>query len=391
MDIKYSLVKSEALHRINHSVSESINKRDKQASNRAYPLSKTYQLDHTYSKFYVQGNIHSCKTSPSDILSIDNVNKVQDSEQSAIARLSSTADRVDNDKSEIFQKNDYQDELFPAMKDLRNNVVNLFSNDWDLPERSQDFLSFDQVEYSAFNHSNDTGGTTDNYEYPIDTLDVHQNTSITMPKDDIFFSVFDKLSEKKEWFDTHKTIVNNIPVAVMNIKDESKVCRLIGSKKKRTVRGSECTENIFLCKLCYNIYSTNSNLVRHMKINHKISKKSFDCSICSASFLCFSMLESHTNKVHKKIDASDSNDCGENDNGLTEWKYDLNKKNNLLNNKLTCLICKKVLGSVWSLNRHNIRFHCAVKIKCVICGKSYKNQFSLSLHIRNMHLLAASK
>ena len=65
-------------------------------------------------------------------------------------------------------------------------------------------------------------------------------------------------------------------------------------------RKKHCREKPFACKLCKSRYNSNSNLTRHVNAKHQQMPDSYKCEICDKSFKYKSSLSHHTETKHSQ-------------------------------------------------------------------------------------------
>ena len=112
----------------------------------------------------------------------------------------------------------------------------------------------------------------------------------------------------------------------------------------------------YLCITCSKIFSTKSNLNRHIKIVH-LKERNFSCDQCNKSFGLSQHLQTHIKTIHLK-------ECN-----------------------FRCDYCKKLFGENGSLQKHVKTVHLKERnFKCDYCEKSFGENGSLQRHIKNIHL-----
>ena len=135
---------------------------------------------------------------------------------------------------------------------------------------------------------------------------------------------------------------------VKNNCKTSKGCEIIQAKRKE--------KNKLVCTKCGKVYSSTTDLKRHMNSFH-LKLKPSKCTDCPAAFTRENSLQYHIKTLH-------------------ENNYE----------KHPCLQCDKVFKLNDSLKHHVLSVHeKQFDFKCEFCGKDFTTQETLSTHISRIH------
>ena len=136
----------------------------------------------------------------------------------------------------------------------------------------------------------------------------------------------------------------------------------------------------YRCKLCHFAYTTMGKLKNHIKNEHE--KVNTRCEYCDKSFVD---LQTHVDRVHKKLKNFECQECGKTFFRLPEFK----DHNNIVHKNFKpfqCNLCPFKAINNGKLNYHhkivhrNIRSH-----PCDRCDKIFKTPYSLKRHVQVVH------
>ena len=122
-----------------------------------------------------------------------------------------------------------------------------------------------------------------------------------------------------------------------------------------------------VCPHCAKVFHGMKPLRAHVRHTHDVEGKIFICHLCSKEFKNELSLKQHVRRQHDQMPApEDYVDCPE---------------------------CGKVFATQLLLNSHTNAVHVVDNRKCGVCGGTYKNKYSLSKHMKNVHFgqLSSSK
>lgn len=132
------------------------------------------------------------------------------------------------------------------------------------------------------------------------------------------------------------------------------------------------------CHFCSKSFSSESNLRRHVRVNHEASQ--FPCHMCPAVFRRIDSLVRHKRANHSELccsvchavfnsaDAKSTHDC-----------------TRPSEKKLSCDVCQKSFVNRSNLNKHSYLVHGGVKFNCNLCPKFFRRSMTLTLHLWKSH------
>jgi len=132
------------------------------------------------------------------------------------------------------------------------------------------------------------------------------------------------------------------------------------------------------CYACNKSFSSESNLRRHIRVNHESSR--FPCQLCEAVFKRIDSLVRHKRANHKELccslchgvfnstDAKSTHDC-----------------TRPSEKKLSCDVCGKSFANRSNLNKHSYLVHGGIKFHCNECPKFFRRSMTLTLHMWKSH------
>uniref|UniRef100_A0A8D8Q513 Zinc finger protein Xfin n=1 Tax=Cacopsylla melanoneura TaxID=428564 RepID=A0A8D8Q513_9HEMI len=170
----------------------------------------------------------------------------------------------------------------------------------------------------------------------------------------------------------HKTIFANLKITPSNMQ-------LIISEH---IKSHQYVEN-HMCELCYKVFETRENLMRHLKIHDDKERKRFKCEQCDKRFTSNADLNKHSNAIHQRLKLHECDMCGKNFSQRNNLKRHLEEVHRTDGMKFECYVCSKVLATSHSLKRH-ILIHNGPKYTCEICKREFTRVYELNIH-KKMH------
>ncbi|KAL1453118.1 hypothetical protein WDU94_007290 [Cyamophila willieti] len=166
----------------------------------------------------------------------------------------------------------------------------------------------------------------------------------------------------------HKTIFANLKITPSNMQ-------LIISEH---IKSHEYVEN-HMCELCYKVFESRENLIRHLKIHDDKERKRFKCEQCDKRFMSNADLNKHSNAIHQRLKLHECDMCGKNFSQRNNLKRHLEEVHRTDGMKFECYVCSKVLATSHSLKRH-ILIHNGPKYTCEICNREFTRVYELNIH-----------
>lgn len=144
------------------------------------------------------------------------------------------------------------------------------------------------------------------------------------------------------------------------------------------IKSHEYVEN-HMCELCYKVFESRENLMRHLKIHDDKERKRFKCEQCDKRFMTNVDLGKHSNAVHERLRLHECDICGRNFSQRNNLKRHLEEVHRTDGMKFECYVCSKVLATGHSLKRH-ILIHNGPKYTCDICQREFTRVYELNVH-----------
>ena len=156
------------------------------------------------------------------------------------------------------------------------------------------------------------------------------------------------------------------------------------------------------CKYCNKNFKQNTNLKRHIRIEHTDNPKIYKCEFCGKICNRLDNLKLHQRNscpkklkklefgVEKPIDTEKLLKCNYCSQDFpSHMKLALHKKNIHLSYNYKCKKCNKGFKSQEGLNTHKTLIHSTefenLPFLCIYCGITFSEQFILDKHIINNH------
>ena len=136
------------------------------------------------------------------------------------------------------------------------------------------------------------------------------------------------------------------------------------------------------CPICSLQYRRCSDLNRHMKSKHSVSRKAFlECNTADDEEEIFEMDDEEFNEM--EVDEIPGSDYSDESQPLSELMTKGKQATQMINKK--CSYCSYIAKWPSDLRRH-MRVHSVVKrFKCSLCWKKYKYLGDLNVHMRRDH------
>ena len=132
------------------------------------------------------------------------------------------------------------------------------------------------------------------------------------------------------------------------------------------------------CHVCHKSFSSESNLRRHIRVNHESSR--FPCKECPAVFKRIDSLVRHKRANHAELCCSVCR--GVFDSVETKSSHDCTRPSE---KSLSCEVCGKSFANRSNLNKHTYLVHGGVKFHCNECPKFFRRSMTLTLHMWKSH------
>jgi len=132
------------------------------------------------------------------------------------------------------------------------------------------------------------------------------------------------------------------------------------------------------CHVCNKSFSSESNLRRHIRVNHEASQ--FPCHMCSAVFKRIDSLVRHKRANHADLCCSACHSVFNSAEAKATHDCLLPSEK-----KLSCDVCGKSFVNRSNLNKHSYLVHGGVKFHCTECPKFFRRSMTLTLHMWKFH------
>lgn len=144
------------------------------------------------------------------------------------------------------------------------------------------------------------------------------------------------------------------------------------------IKSHEYVEN-HMCELCYKVFESRENLMRHFKIHDDKERKRFKCEQCDKRFTTNADLNKHSNAIHQRLRLHECDLCGKNFSQRNNLKRHLEEVHRTDGLRFECYVCSKVLATSHSLKRH-LLIHNGPKYTCDICSREFTRVYELNVH-----------
>ena len=147
---------------------------------------------------------------------------------------------------------------------------------------------------------------------------------------------------------------------------------------------TDCLEHLYIkhnaCKKCYKLFTQKGGLNRHIKSVH--DKVKYPCEKCGNLFTKKTSLDKHIESVHNKV----KHPCKKCDK-LFNDKSNLDKHIESVHSKVKhpCEQCGNLFSDKSGLNNHIKSIHNKIKHPCEQCGNLFSDKSGLNNHIKNIH------
>jgi len=132
------------------------------------------------------------------------------------------------------------------------------------------------------------------------------------------------------------------------------------------------------CHVCNKSFSSESNLRRHIRVNHELSQ--FPCQECGAVFRRIDSLVRHKRANHAELCCSVCHSVF--NSAEAKASHDCMRPSE---KKLSCDVCGKSFANRSNLNKHSYLVHGGVKFHCDQCPKFFRRSMTLTLHMWKSH------
>ncbi|XP_011343974.2 uncharacterized protein LOC105283158 isoform X2 [Ooceraea biroi] len=135
-----------------------------------------------------------------------------------------------------------------------------------------------------------------------------------------------------------------------------------------------------LCEVCGERFKHQGTLDQHLKTQHTILEKIYQCPKCPKRFAFKQKLSFHLKSVHTALRAYLCEDCGADFKNPASLRHHKIRKHQSVGNKRECPVCRKLVP-FYSLSKH-MHTHKSYSIQCPHCDKRFKNSSTLKQHVR---------
>lgn len=157
---------------------------------------------------------------------------------------------------------------------------------------------------------------------------------------------------------------------------------LLDSRGKKRQHEQKHIDNMYgqLCEVCGERFKHQGTLDQHLKTQHTILEKIYQCPKCPKKFAFKQKLSFHLKSVHTTLRAYLCEDCGADFKNPASLRHHRIRKHQPVGNKRECPVCRKLVP-FYSLSKH-MHTHKAYSIQCPHCDKMFKNSSTLKQHVR---------
>lgn len=185
----------------------------------------------------------------------------------------------------------------------------------------------------------------------------------------------------EEEFATNKAKRNHNVICVRKL-----ICKycdlLLDSRGKKRQHEQKHIDALYgqLCEVCGERFKHQGTLDQHLKTQHTILEKIYQCPKCPKKFAFKQKLSFHLKSVHTTLRAYLCEDCGADFKNPASLRHHRIRKHQPIGNKRECPVCRKLVP-FYSLSKH-MHTHKAYSIQCPHCDKMFKNSSTLKQHVR---------
>ncbi|XP_070151270.1 uncharacterized protein [Polyergus mexicanus] len=185
----------------------------------------------------------------------------------------------------------------------------------------------------------------------------------------------------EEEFPTNKAKRNHNVICVRKL-----ICKycdlLLDSRGKKRQHEQKHIDALYgqLCEVCGERFKHQGTLDQHLKTQHTILEKIYQCPKCPKKFAFKQKLSFHLKSVHTTLRAYLCEDCGADFKNPASLRHHRIRKHQPIGNKRECPVCRKLVP-FYSLSKH-MHTHKAYSIQCPHCDKMFKNSSTLKQHVR---------
>lgn len=185
----------------------------------------------------------------------------------------------------------------------------------------------------------------------------------------------------EEEFPTNKAKRNHNVICLRKL-----ICKycdlLLDSRGKKRQHEQKHIDALYgqLCEVCGERFKHQGTLDQHLKTQHTILEKIYQCPKCPKKFAFKQKLSFHLKSVHTTLRAYLCEDCGADFKNPASLRHHRIRKHQPVGNKRECPVCKKLVP-FYSLSKH-MHTHKAYSIQCPHCDKMFKNSSTLKQHVR---------
>jgi hypothetical protein len=252
----------------------------------------------------------------------------------------------------------------------------------DTNQESEDsrHVDCDEDEFPAFNHGLTEDKSVKTFSEKIETEDSKQSEDLKS-KIEIKFGLV--VIEGKQCSKCNLVATDEI---LLNDHMKEKHSKPDEVEQQITIEtlnyklGQTFKEKSKKCSDCEKSFRKSSHLKRHQKAIH--TSKSKACAICKKSF--FNLYE-HYQEAHEgtRYSCFKCEITFKKEYGLKRHQKNVHSREA----KVNCHVCNKLFSDSSTRNRHYREIHCEKIVKCLKCKKSFKRPFDLKIHQQKIHNL----